>query len=216
MVESVSSSSMRGTYVVSSVNVRPVVLDEPKAPPMDYIEFTKNPKLMKLLDMNERLLFADKIKKFRALCFYKQERILAITSCKIYNIKKDKVQRAICFSKLRGVSKATLGTKTEFTLHIKEGHDYRFVSERRAEIIELLKHHYADVMKQNLPIFAVEKETTSPVTVIEKEYKKGVEKFPPEQWRIYDENVLKDTVDKDSIKLAMATLTIKPLTEEEA
>jgi hypothetical protein len=104
-----------------------------------------------------------------------------------------------------------LGQKTEFTLHIKDGHDYRFVSERRSEIIEILKHRYSDITGKNLPIFGIAREGTAIVTVIEKEFKKGIVKFPTENHRIWEENVLKETEDTLSVKKAMATMTLKPL-----
>ena len=69
---------------------KPAVLKDGE-PAKDYIGFTENPKLLNLIDSNERVLFADKIKKFMAHCTFKQNRILVITTCKIYNIKKDKV-----------------------------------------------------------------------------------------------------------------------------
>jgi hypothetical protein len=84
----VESSSQRGSYVITPHNNRPAVLEEGQ-PPMDFIDFMKNLKLVKLLDSNETLLFADKIRKYRALCSYKQDRTLAVTTCKVYNIKKN-------------------------------------------------------------------------------------------------------------------------------
>jgi hypothetical protein len=127
-------------------------------PPADYIGFMQNPKLVQLLEPTEQLLFADNIKKFRATCYYKQDRILAITTCKIYNIKKTKVQRQIYFRDLAGLSKALLGSKVEFVVNVKNGHDYRYMSERRTEILNIIKYRYADLLNENLPVYGIHNE----------------------------------------------------------
>ena len=55
--------------------------------PKDYIGFQTNPKLMNLLDPHEKLMVADKIKKFTPCGWFKQDRIIVITTESIYNIK---------------------------------------------------------------------------------------------------------------------------------
>ena len=77
----------------------------------------------------EILLFSDKVKKIN-IYGWNQERILVISSEKIYNIKKNKVKRKIEIAALGGVSKTMLGTKTEFTMHVPKAYDYRFLSEK--------------------------------------------------------------------------------------
>jgi hypothetical protein len=59
-----------------------------------------------------------------------QERVLVITTESIYNIKKVKVKRRIKIADLGGVSKALLGSKVEFTIHVPKQYDYRFLSEK--------------------------------------------------------------------------------------
>lgn len=59
-----------------------------------------------------------------------QERMLAITSDKIYNIHKLKAKRIIQLKKLSGLSINLLGKKPEFTLHINEEYDYRFMTDK--------------------------------------------------------------------------------------
>ena len=55
--------------------------------PRDYIGYQANQKLMNLLDPHEKLLFADKIKKFTPCGWFKQDRLLVITTENLYNIK---------------------------------------------------------------------------------------------------------------------------------
>ena len=190
MDSGIATTPQRVSYLSPAVQ-KPLCLTGGE--PRDYIGFTKDPKLMKLLDSNESLLFADKIKKFRAQCTWKQDRTIVITTCKIYNIKTNKVQRQICLTRLAGISKALLGSKTEFTVHVKDGHDYRYMTERRNEIIDILKFRFADIMAANLPIFGIEGDSTGKFTTLEKHFKKGLSYYPPEQFRLPCENVLKET-----------------------
>jgi hypothetical protein len=65
----------------------PSILQSLLAAPKDYINFMGNPKLMNLIDPHEKLLIADNIKKFTPCGWFKQNRIIAITTDNIYNIK---------------------------------------------------------------------------------------------------------------------------------
>jgi Unconventional myosin tail, actin- and lipid-binding len=98
--------------------------------PSDYIGFSKNEKMWSLINDGECLLFADKIKKFRS-CGWKQDRTFLISKDTIYNVKKDKIKRQINIAKLSGLSKTMLGAKNEFTIHVKDDYDYRFLTEHR-------------------------------------------------------------------------------------
>lgn len=65
-----------------------------------------------------------------------QERTLIITDETIYNIKKNTVKRQILLTKVQALIK-TIGSNTtkEFTLHIPTEYDYRFISDKRDEIV---------------------------------------------------------------------------------
>jgi len=102
-----------------------------------------------------------------------------ITDEKIYNLKKTKVKRAILISKLGGITKTLLNGKPEFVVHIPSEYDYRFISERREEILDILKIRFMEKMHQNLPIYGVSKPKLSEFTTTEKDMKRGVSKFPP-------------------------------------
>jgi hypothetical protein len=71
------------------------------------------------------------------------------------------------------------GAKKEFTLHVNKEYDYRFVSEKRDEIITILKNHFAERNGINLPIFGVESTNLQAFTTTEKDMKKGQSRFPP-------------------------------------
>lgn len=65
----------------------------------------------------EQLLFSDKVKKIN-MFGWNQERILAVTTEHIYNLKKGKPKRKIPVNLLGGVSKTVGANKTEFTIHV--------------------------------------------------------------------------------------------------
>jgi hypothetical protein len=148
---------------------------------------------MTLLDSNESFLFSDKVKKYSPCGFWKQERILIITTESIYNIKKDKVKRCIKIDNLSGISKTMIGLKTEFTIHVKKEYDYRFISDRRNEIIDIIKRRYVEKVSENLPIFGIEKEKLAEFTTCEKAFKKGYSRFPPSQFRLASEDIIAST-----------------------
>lgn len=50
---------------------------------------------------------------------------------------------------------------------------------RRDEIIEVLKHRFAEKLQANLPIFGIEKSHLKDFTTTEKDMKKGQNRFPP-------------------------------------
>ena len=147
--------------------------------------------MVALIDSSECLIFADKIKKFNG-GNWKQERIFVITSEHIYNVKKDKVKRRIQLGSLGGISKAMLGSKTEFTLHVPKEYDYRFLSDRRTEIIDIIKRRYAEKFMENLPIYGIDKEKLVEFTTTEKDMKRMVTRFPPSQFRLAAEDIISE------------------------
>ena len=45
--------------------------------------------------------------------------------------------------------------KKEFTLHLPDTYDYRFISDKREIIIKVLQQSYADIAKKNLAIYDI-------------------------------------------------------------
>ena len=121
-----------------------------------------------------------------------QQRYLIITNEKIYNIKKTKIKRSIVINTLSGITKNLQGSKKEFTLHVNTEYDYRFQSEKRDEIITILKTNFAERNGINLPIFGVPKTNLSEFTTTEKDKNRGTSKFPPPQFRLLDEDIIRE------------------------
>lgn len=67
------------------------------------------------------------------------------------------------------------------------------MSERRDEIINILKCHFAERNGINLPIFGVDQSNLSQFTTTEKDMKRGQSKFPPSQFRLREEDVLRES-----------------------
>jgi len=70
-----------------------------------------------------------------------------ITTERIYNFKKNKVKRTIDICSLDGISKTLQSGKNEFAIHIKSAYDYRFITDKRDEVVELLKQRYVEIKK---------------------------------------------------------------------
>lgn len=121
--------------------------------PQDYIGFSTNPEMTSLVQ-GERVLFADKIMKTN-MFGWQQERIIVITLEGIYNIHKKQIKRKLDFNKIAAVTKtiAPSSNTREFTIHLPEEYDYRYLSQRRDAIIDILKRRWFDIKKQNLPMF---------------------------------------------------------------
>ena len=161
----------------------------------------------------ETLLFSVKLKKIN-MFGWNQERIFVITNEHIYNIKTSKPKRKIPIHLLGGISKAMTGVKIEFTLHVPTQYDYRFLSEkylspihynniyRREEIIDILKHRYAEKMQDNLPIFGIDKSTLTDYTTTEKDMKRMVSRFPPANLRIRTEDLINKSTSQTSSEIS--------------
>jgi hypothetical protein len=62
----------------------------------------------------------------------------------------------IKISDLDGISKTTNPrAKNEFTLHVPREYDYRFETDRREQVIDLIKRLWFNKMQQNIPVFGI-------------------------------------------------------------
>lgn len=64
-----------------------------------------------------------------------------------------------------------------------EEYDYRFISDKRDTIIQILQQRYKEIAQKNLKIFAIPENNLKGFTTTEKDLKKGQDKFPPDQFR---------------------------------
>mmetsp|Transcript_23184 Transcript_23184/g.17611 ORF Transcript_23184/g.17611 Transcript_23184/m.17611 type:complete len:165 (+) Transcript_23184:141-635(+) len=147
--------------------------------------------MMQIIGTLETILFSDKIRKVNMFGFV-QERFFVITKERVFNVKKNKVKRIIQIKTLGGISKCIQPGKTEFTLHVPSEYDYRFHSDKREEIIEILKLRFLEMKRQNLPIFGINKNNLVNYTTTEKDMKKGQTRFPSPSLRVKEEDLVKE------------------------
>ena len=69
-------------------------------------------------------------------------------------------------------------------MHVPSEYDYRFVSDRREEIIKVVKEVYGEVTGRNVGVYGVEKGDLSEYTTSERDGKRGISRFPPEKFRL--------------------------------
>ena len=162
----------------------------------DYLSFQQDASLVSLVRTTptERILFADKIKKTN-MYEWTQERTLVITNENVYNIHKKSIKRVISIMSINGISKTVPPSKctVEFTIHVTGSYDYRFLSNRRDEIVHLLKQLFIIVHKKNCPIYGITGKDLKDFTTTEKDYKKGISKHPLDE-HLINEDLMTDGV----------------------
>lgn len=167
----------------------------------DFQKLAEKQKVMEQFRTSEgeKLVFSDKVSKINENG-WSQTRTLAITSEKVYNFDGSKQKRAIPIDLIGGISRNMQGTKKreEFTIHVPSQYDYRFNSEKRDKICTLLKCLWAMKKKDNLPIFDIQENHLKNFTTTERDVKRGIDKFPPKDYR----NTIEDLVDEVPTKKA--------------
>lgn len=78
---------------------------------------------------------------------------------------------------------------TEFTIHVPSTYDYRFTTEKRDEIVDVLKRVYFVLKQKNLPIFNVTSKDLRDFTTTEKDMNKNQSRFPTPNYRTKDEDL---------------------------
>lgn len=81
----------------------------------------------------------------------------------------------------------TDSSQTSRSLSIIQSSSYR-----RDSIINILKQRYIDKLQINLPIFGVERPTLKEFTTTEKDAKRGQNRYPPQQFRLKTEDLLRE------------------------
>ena len=86
------------------------------------------------------------------------------------------------------MTKSTELNNNEFICHVNNEYDYRFVCEKREELFDHLKECYFTLMNENLPIFGVPGKVKE-FSTSKKDIKAGVEKQPPDSYRLRNEDM---------------------------
>ena len=64
---------------------------------------------------------------------------------------------------------------------------------RREEIFEVLKQRFVEKYSQNLPVFGIQKPNLREFTTTEKDMKRGVSRYPPLQFRLREEDLMRES-----------------------
>jgi len=114
-----------------------------------------------------------------------------ITNRALYNVHKKETKRKIYIKDFGGITKTVAPSKAnEFTVHVPSAYDYRFSSARRDEIVDILKKLFLIETKQNCAIFHTQAKDLKDFTTTEKDMKKGVSRFPSNDYRAHEEDLM--------------------------
>jgi hypothetical protein len=83
---------------------------------------------------------------------------------------------------------------------VNSEYDYRFQSDKRDEIIGILKTAFAERNAINLPIYGVPKSNLTEFTTTEKDKNRGTTRFPPPQFRLRDEDIMREAAETQMLK----------------
>ena len=81
----------------------------------------------------------------------------------------------------------------EFTLHVPRQYDYRFKTERRQEIMDIIKRAYLAMIGENIEIYYAPTKDLETFTTTERDSLKGISRFPAKDLQRHDEDLLKTT-----------------------
>lgn len=122
-----------------------------------------------------------------------QERTLVVTARAIYNIHKKSIKRMIEIKNIGGLTKCIPPSKNlqEFNILVPREYDYRYTSARRDSILDAIKRAYIAIHKANCPVYGVVTKDLKDFTTTEKDMKKEISRFPPPEYRLLSEDLLK-------------------------
>jgi len=93
----------------------------------DYLSFASEPKIVKLLEPDESVVFSDSLYKYNPFN-WKQKRNLVITTKNIYNLKSKDLRRRINLLNVAATTVNEDENNKEFVIHVPDEYDYRFIS----------------------------------------------------------------------------------------
>eukprot|EP00826_Nyctotherus_ovalis_P007529 TRINITY_DN1189_c0_g1_i4.p1 TRINITY_DN1189_c0_g1~~TRINITY_DN1189_c0_g1_i4.p1 ORF type:complete len:530 (+),score=174.62 TRINITY_DN1189_c0_g1_i4:155-1744(+) len=131
----------------------------------------------KLIGADEVVLHCSKLYKYNDFNM-KQKRIIVITSKFVYNMKGKNIKRKISLAEVTATTQSRHPESQEFIIHVPSEYDYRYSSERRFEIIDVLRQEYykrnGDVMKR----YVVEEKHLKAYTTTKSDAKKKISRIP--------------------------------------
>ena len=134
----------------------------------DYLNYSNLSEIKNIIN-DEILLFSDKILKINRFGF-NQERIIIITNCGIYNIKKKELKRKIPLNVILGITISK--TSEEFIIHGNDNeYDYHYNSPKRFEIIRIINNSFFELNHKKLKFFESKEKSLKNFVTSKKEKK---------------------------------------------
>ena len=89
---------------------------------------------------------------------------------------------------------------TEFTVHVggDTAYDYRFITEKREEIMNIIKRVYHFNKTANVPVYHTDAKDLRTYTTTEKDWKSGRTNFPPQNLRAPEEDIFQGTASTET------------------
>ncbi len=103
---------------------------------------------------------------------------------------------------LIGVTKSLIQDCKSFILHRKNRADEEIASDRREDIINVLKNRFSELTGQNLKIFGISTRYLKDFATSERDILRGITRMPSAEYRLTVENVVYEEPDesmKDSV-----------------
>ena len=82
-------------------------------------------------------------------------------------------------------------------------HDYRYKSDQRDKIFNLLKMYFVQKTKENLPIYGIRGKDLREFTTTRKDMQRGVSRIPLKMARLYEEDLL-DVYENDGNRASLS------------
>jgi hypothetical protein len=73
---------------------------------------------------------------------------------------------------------------------VQISYDYRLISSRRDEVLDVIKRLYIAKINKNVPIYCVTAKDLKDFTTTEKDMKKGENRYPPREFRVETEDLM--------------------------
>ncbi|OMJ66641.1 hypothetical protein SteCoe_36448 [Stentor coeruleus] len=144
--------------------------------PQDHLNLGGDRTFTKALGQGESLLLSSKVTKFnkrnRA-----QERTIVITTKAILNLKGKKVQRRIELTSAIGATKSK--HSDEFIVHCPSEYDYRFSSQLKDQIINVLIKSIKSLSNRVFYVWETQELNLKDLATTKADKKKGLTKIPP-------------------------------------
>ena len=113
---------------------------------------------------------------------------MLLTNKRLYNLKKDQMQRKILVNAITAITKSTKQGNIGFVVHVRSEYDYWFESDERLEIFDAIKHTCWKTNGKNLPVYGVP-DSLKDYHTSKRDVTEGIVVIPKNEFRLKDEDI---------------------------